>query len=131
MTLASVLESTRANLLRTETSRLVPCPLFRSPLKRGNLTPVRSTCCKNSPLYQLQVLFAFLQSSKQAVYDPTPLVNSLKLDQTEQQDAQEFSKLFLSLLDHEFKKQGSKVEQDSASSNVGKLVQEQVSRARV
>ncbi|GAA6016907.1 hypothetical protein JCM11491_006909 [Sporobolomyces phaffii] len=80
---------------------------------------------ENSPLFQLQVLFSFLQSSKQAIYDPSPLVNSLKLDQTEQQDAQEFSKLFLNLLDHEFKKQSLRKEQEDASMSVGKLVQEQ------
>ncbi|GAA5957689.1 hypothetical protein JCM3765_001482 [Sporobolomyces pararoseus] len=80
---------------------------------------------ESSPLYQLQVLFSFLQTSKQAIYDPTPLVNSLKLDQAEQQDAQEFSKLFLSLLDHEFKKQSLQKEQEGATMNVGKLVKEQ------
>ncbi|GAA5941088.1 uncharacterized protein JCM15063_000644 [Sporobolomyces koalae] len=81
----------------------------------------------SSPLFQLQVLFAFFQTSKQAVYDPTPLVNSLELDQTEQQDAQEFSKLFLSLLDHEFQKQGSKQQSngDNSKLDVGNLVQEQ------
>ncbi|GAA5905072.1 uncharacterized protein JCM6883_004957 [Sporobolomyces salmoneus] len=79
---------------------------------------------QSSPVFQLQVLFSFLQISKQAIYDPTPLVNSLKLDQTEQQDAQEFSKLFLSLLDHEFKKQSLRKEQEGAAINVGNLVEE-------
>ena len=58
-----------------------------------------------SPLFQLQVLFAFLEKSDQGVYDPAPFVNSLRLDTTEQQDAQEFSKLFLDLISREFKKQ--------------------------
>jgi len=58
-----------------------------------------------SPLFQLQVLFASLETSNQSVYDPAPFVKSLRLDTTEQQDAQEFSKLFLDLLSREFKKQ--------------------------
>ncbi|KAI5474385.1 ubiquitin carboxyl-terminal hydrolase 48 [Pseudohyphozyma bogoriensis] len=82
-----------------------------------------------SPLFQLQVLFTFLQTAKQAVYDPDPLVASLKLNKTEQQDSQEFSKLFMSLLDHEFKKQGSRAASEggeSSTANVARLVQEQV-----
>ncbi|GAA5946290.1 hypothetical protein JCM3775_002682 [Rhodotorula graminis] len=80
-----------------------------------------------SPLFQLQVLFAFLQSSQQAVYDPDPLVEALKIKRTEQQDAQEFSKLFLTLLDWEFKKQGKRAEgEGSASGNkVARIVEEQ------
>lgn len=80
-----------------------------------------------SPLYQLQVLFTFLQTAQQAVYNPISLVTSLKLDTGEQQDAQEFSKLFLNLLDHEFQKQGSRAAQDG-SPDVSKLVEDQVNR---
>lgn len=50
---------------------------------------------------------------------------SLKLDKGEQKDAQEFSKLFMSLLDHEFKKQGIKAASEGGP-NVAALVQEQV-----
>lgn len=74
-------------------------------------------------MFQLQVTFAALQESTQNVFNPTKLVESLKLRTTEQQDAQEcvhlvsysaeslmksairFSKLFMSHLDAEFKKQ--------------------------
>ncbi|GAA5837483.1 hypothetical protein JCM9279_006767 [Rhodotorula babjevae] len=80
-----------------------------------------------SPLFQLQVLFAFLQSSQQAVYDPDPLVEALKIKRTEQQDAQEFSKLFLTLLDWEFKKQGKRAasEGGGGESKVARIVEEQ------
>ncbi|TFK76330.1 cysteine proteinase [Pluteus cervinus] len=60
---------------------------------------------KESPVFQLQVTFAALQASVESVFNPTKLVESLKLNTTEQQDAQEFSKLFLSHLDAEFKRQ--------------------------
>ncbi|KAF7969279.1 hypothetical protein HWV62_27809 [Athelia sp. TMB] len=60
---------------------------------------------EESPVFQLQVTFAALQESTEGVFNPTRLVESLKLSTTEQQDAQEFSKLFMSHLDAEFKKQ--------------------------
>lgn len=77
---------------------------------------------QESPIFQLQVTFAALQESAQNVFNPVKLVESLKLWTTEQQDAQEFvaflrtvsvirlwknrfSKLFMSHLDCEFKKQ--------------------------
>jgi ubiquitin C-terminal hydrolase len=80
-------------------------------------------------LFQLQVLFTFLQSARQAVYNPLPLVNSLNLDTGEQQDAQEFSKLFLNLLDHEFQKQGLQ-EREDGSPDLSTLVEDQV-RSRI
>ncbi|EEB91093.1 hypothetical protein MPER_10610 [Moniliophthora perniciosa FA553] len=58
-----------------------------------------------SPIFQLQVTFAALQESIQKAFNPTKLVESLQLRTAEQQDAQEFSKLFMSHLDEEFKKQ--------------------------
>lgn len=76
-------------------------------------------------MFQLQVLFTFLQSGRQSVYNPALLVSALKLDSTEQQDAQEFSKLFLSLLDHEFQKQGSQSTEDG-SPDLSTLVEDQV-----
>ncbi|KAF5315656.1 hypothetical protein D9611_004911 [Ephemerocybe angulata] len=60
---------------------------------------------KDSPIFQLQVTFAALQESKESVFNPSHLVESLQLRTSEQQDAQEFSKLFMSHLDAEFKKQ--------------------------
>ncbi|KAG8217868.1 hypothetical protein J3R82DRAFT_6034 [Butyriboletus roseoflavus] len=60
---------------------------------------------EDSPVFQLQVTFAALQESTQNVYNPVKFAESLKLSTSEQQDAQEFSKLFMSHLDNEFQKQ--------------------------
>ncbi|KAF8969843.1 hypothetical protein BDZ97DRAFT_1956803 [Flammula alnicola] len=62
---------------------------------------------KESPIFQLQVTFAALQEGNKIVFNPKSLVESLQLRTSEQQDAQEFSKLFMSHLDAEFKKQSS------------------------
>ncbi|XP_006008902.1 ubiquitin carboxyl-terminal hydrolase 48 isoform X2 [Latimeria chalumnae] len=47
----------------------------------------------------LQYLFALLQNSNRRYIDPSEFVKALGLDTGQQQDAQEFSKLFLSLLE--------------------------------
>ncbi|GAA5871715.1 hypothetical protein JCM3774_003027 [Rhodotorula dairenensis] len=86
--------------------------------------PSASGNVEASPLFQLQVLFAFLQKSRQAAYDPAALVEALKIPKTEQQDAQEFSKLFLNLLDREFKKQAKRAEAEGGDSSVGKMVED-------
>ncbi|KAH9981004.1 hypothetical protein BGW80DRAFT_1267806 [Lactifluus volemus] len=59
----------------------------------------------DSPIFQLQTTFAALQESRMKVFNPEKLVGSLQLRTNEQQDAQEFSKLFITHLDDEFKKQ--------------------------
>lgn len=60
---------------------------------------------EDSPIFQLQVTFTALQECTQNVFNPEKLAESLKLSTSEQQDAQEFSKLFMSHLDAEFQKQ--------------------------
>ncbi|XP_029907601.1 ubiquitin carboxyl-terminal hydrolase 48 isoform X2 [Myripristis murdjan] len=55
----------------------------------------------------LQYLFALLQNSNRRYIDPSGLVKALGLDTGQQQDAQEFSKLFLSLLEETLSKQKS------------------------
>ncbi|XP_071840650.1 ubiquitin carboxyl-terminal hydrolase 48-like isoform X1 [Apostichopus japonicus] len=50
----------------------------------------------------LQLLFALLQFSERSYMDPSSFVQSLGLDAAQQQDAQEFGKLFLSLLEEKF-----------------------------
>ncbi|XP_037534462.1 ubiquitin carboxyl-terminal hydrolase 48, partial [Nematolebias whitei] len=47
----------------------------------------------------LQYIFALMQNSNRKYIDPSGLVRALGLDTGQQQDAQEFSKLFLSLLE--------------------------------
>ncbi|XP_031424419.1 ubiquitin carboxyl-terminal hydrolase 48 isoform X2 [Clupea harengus] len=53
----------------------------------------------------LQYLFALLQNSSRRSIDPSGLVKALGLNTGQQQDAQEFSKLFLSLLEEFLLKQ--------------------------
>ncbi|KAK2466793.1 hypothetical protein APHAL10511_001051 [Amanita phalloides] len=59
----------------------------------------------DSPIFHLQVTFAAMQEGRQKVFNPTKLVESLALRTAEQQDAQEFAKLFMSHLDAEFQRQ--------------------------
>uniref|UniRef100_A0A3B5LMN2 Ubiquitin carboxyl-terminal hydrolase 48 n=1 Tax=Xiphophorus couchianus TaxID=32473 RepID=A0A3B5LMN2_9TELE len=53
----------------------------------------------------LQYLFALLQNSNRKYIDPSGLVKALGLDTGQQQDAQEFSNLFLSLLEETLSKE--------------------------
>ncbi|XP_075952864.1 ubiquitin carboxyl-terminal hydrolase 48 isoform X1 [Anarhichas minor] len=53
----------------------------------------------------LQYLFTLMQNSNRKYIDPSGLVKALDLDTGQQQDAQEFSKLFLSLLEDTLSKQ--------------------------
>uniref|UniRef100_A0A3Q3E7T0 ubiquitinyl hydrolase 1 n=1 Tax=Labrus bergylta TaxID=56723 RepID=A0A3Q3E7T0_9LABR len=55
----------------------------------------------------LQYLFALLQNSNRKHINPSGLVKALGLDTGQQQDAQEFSKLFMSLLEDTLSKQKS------------------------
>lgn len=66
--------------------------------KCSNFSPV-------SPVGQLQLIFTRLQFSLRCFVDPTPFVNSLDLDVSTQQDAQEFSKLFLTLIEEDLSHQ--------------------------
>ncbi|KAF9179388.1 hypothetical protein BGZ50_006967 [Haplosporangium sp. Z 11] len=56
-------------------------------------------------LYQLQLLFAYLDRGSRNVYNPLSLVSSLKLDTTMQQDAQEFCNLFMARIDSQLQMQ--------------------------
>ncbi|QRW14456.1 ubiquitin carboxyl-terminal hydrolase [Ceratobasidium sp. AG-Ba] len=60
---------------------------------------------EESPMYQLQTTFGMLQESSAKSFNPVKFVECLGIRAAEQQDAQEFSKLFMSHLDNEFKKQ--------------------------
>ncbi|EKM55145.1 uncharacterized protein PHACADRAFT_94093 [Phanerochaete carnosa HHB-10118-sp] len=82
---------------------------FRAGVYQCEPSPDKEDKFSESPIYQLQVTFAAMQMSKQAVFNPVRLVESLKLRATEQQDAQEFSKLFMAHLDSEFHKQPNPV----------------------
>ncbi|KAF9363782.1 hypothetical protein BGX34_003330 [Mortierella sp. NVP85] len=56
-------------------------------------------------LYQLQLLFVHLDRGLKSFYNPLSLVNTLKLDTTMQQDAQEFCNLFMARIDNQLQKQ--------------------------
>lgn len=65
----------------------------------------------------LQYLFALLQNSNRRYIDPSCFVKALGLDTGQQQDAQEFSKLFMSLLEDTLSKQ--------TNPNVREIIQKQ------
>lgn len=70
-----------------------------------------STCA------HLQVIFALLHMSKRRYIDPSALIEHLGLNTGEQQDAQEFSKLFLSVLESSL--------MDSVAENPRNIIKEQ------
>lgn len=57
---------------------------------------------QTSSLYNLALVFASLQHTEKKVVDPSGLVKALRLESGNQQDAAEFSKLFMSLIQSEF-----------------------------
>ncbi|KXJ21295.1 ubiquitin carboxyl-terminal hydrolase 48 [Exaiptasia diaphana] len=70
----------------------------------NNLPPLMPSSCISDDnitniCAHLQLIFAQLQYTSRRYIDPTPLIHSLGLDTAQQQDAQEFSKLFMSLLE--------------------------------
>eukprot|EP00124_Ichthyophonus_hoferi_P005163 Ihof_evm1s686 gene=Ihof_evmTU1s686 len=54
---------------------------------------------EKSVCYQLQRVFSFMQCSDWSVYNPCDFIQSLGLETQQQQDAQEFYRLFMSLLE--------------------------------
>jgi ubiquitin carboxyl-terminal hydrolase 48 len=58
-----------------------------------------------SPLFHLAHIFASLQHTEERFIDPMALIESLRLNKGEQQDAAEFSKLFLEMITNELLKQ--------------------------
>ncbi|KAI0831247.1 cysteine proteinase [Trametes gibbosa] len=79
--------------------------LFRKGVYQCQPAQDTAHAFEDSPIFQLQVTFAAMQYSSLNAFNPVKLVESLRLRATEQQDAQEFSKLFMAHLDTEFKKQ--------------------------
>ncbi|WVQ80125.1 hypothetical protein IAT38_002226 [Cryptococcus sp. DSM 104549] len=60
--------------------------------------------CYTTPLYHLALVFAMLGYSDRKVVDPMGLIEALRLNKGDQQDAAEFSKLFMSIIASEFAK---------------------------
>ena len=77
--------------------------IFRAGVFKCLLSNRRAA--EEQPLFHLQVTFAALQAGQAKAFNPVDQVRVLRLDEGEQQDAQEFAKLFMDMLDREFKKQ--------------------------
>lgn len=67
--------------------------------------PCAATHRPSSVIGNLQLLFAQLQFSKRRYIDPEPFIACLGLSTTQQQDAQEFSKLLMCLLENHLSSQ--------------------------
>ncbi|XP_061456822.1 ubiquitin carboxyl-terminal hydrolase 48 isoform X2 [Rhineura floridana] len=75
------------------------CPITRTEYVTAEGTPSDKDYEPQTICEHLQYLFALLQNSKRRYIDPSGFVKALGLDTGQQQDAQEFSKLFMSLLE--------------------------------
>ncbi|KAL7425154.1 hypothetical protein Q5752_000842 [Cryptotrichosporon argae] len=75
-----------------------------------------------SPLYHLASIFAALQHGKRKVVDPGVLIDALQLKKGDQQDAAEFSKLFMDLIEKEIKRQPNPLNTFVTDQFAGQLV---------
>jgi ubiquitin C-terminal hydrolase len=65
-------------------------------------TPKKNASESDIIIQQLQMLFANLHGSTVKYFDPTDFANAIKIKTSVQQDAQEFFKLFITLLEEHF-----------------------------
>ncbi|XP_060115140.1 ubiquitin carboxyl-terminal hydrolase 48 [Heteronotia binoei] len=75
------------------------CPVARPVPVAAEGAPANKDYEPQTICEHLQYLFALLQNSRRRYIDPSGFVKALGLDTGQQQDAQEFSKLFMSLLE--------------------------------
>ncbi|XP_054857186.1 ubiquitin carboxyl-terminal hydrolase 48 isoform X1 [Eublepharis macularius] len=75
------------------------CPITRPVHVKAEGAPAYKDYEPQAICEHLQYLFALLQNSRRRYIDPSGFVKALGLDTGQQQDAQEFSKLFMSLLE--------------------------------
>ncbi|XP_015268117.1 PREDICTED: ubiquitin carboxyl-terminal hydrolase 48 isoform X2 [Gekko japonicus] len=75
------------------------CPVTRPLTVTAEGDPANKDYEPQTICEHLQYLFALLQNSRRRYIDPSGFVKALGLDTGQQQDAQEFSKLFMSLLE--------------------------------
>ncbi|XP_064611795.1 LOW QUALITY PROTEIN: ubiquitin carboxyl-terminal hydrolase 48-like [Liolophura sinensis] len=73
--------------------------MWREPLEYQTENDTNQEWSPTSICGQLQLMFALLEFSNRRYIDPTSFIQCLGLNAAEQQDAQEFSKLFLSVLE--------------------------------
>ncbi|XP_078186808.1 ubiquitin carboxyl-terminal hydrolase 48 isoform X9 [Callithrix jacchus] len=81
------------------------CPSTCSDYRLGDGIQTEKDYEPQTICEHLQYLFALLQNSNRRYIDPSGFVKALGLDTGQQQDAQEFSKLFMSLLEDTLSKQ--------------------------
>ncbi|XP_028393956.1 ubiquitin carboxyl-terminal hydrolase 48-like [Dendronephthya gigantea] len=92
-----VKKSENSTSKNTTTSKLVNYSVACPPIPLCK--PLDESKEPKSFCHHLQLLLAQLQYTSRRFVDPAPFVQSLGLDIEQQQDAQEFSKLFMSLLE--------------------------------
>lgn len=90
------------------------------------LSSFRFLCCRWNPkedpttdsaISHLQFLFTLMQFGRKRSVDPSDFVKSLEIDVSTQQDAREFSQLFVSYLEDYLKRQSEPVVRDLVNSN--------------
>ncbi|XP_043234939.1 ubiquitin carboxyl-terminal hydrolase 48-like [Amphibalanus amphitrite] len=69
------------------------------PVEQLNETLLTSQYSPLTPIGHLQLIFGYMHGGMLRTVDPSPFILSLRLDTMYQQDAQEFSKLFSTLLE--------------------------------
>ncbi|GMK59688.1 hypothetical protein CspeluHIS016_0802940 [Cutaneotrichosporon spelunceum] len=74
-----------------------------------------------NPLFYLAKIFAAMRYTLRQVVDPGALIEALRLDKGAQQDAAEFSKLFMDLIEKQFKAQGGPLADFVAEQFTGQL----------
>uniref|UniRef100_A0A0L8GTJ2 Peptidase C19 ubiquitin carboxyl-terminal hydrolase domain-containing protein n=1 Tax=Octopus bimaculoides TaxID=37653 RepID=A0A0L8GTJ2_OCTBM len=92
---------------------------WRSREEQPPNSPTDSDWTPSTICGHLQLIFALLQFSKQRYIDPSNFIKHLGLNTAQQQDAQEFSKLFLSLLEETL--------MQSDNPNIKNVIEEQFS----
>ncbi|BEI93443.1 uncharacterized protein CcaverHIS019_0510710 [Cutaneotrichosporon cavernicola] len=74
-----------------------------------------------NPLFHLAMIFAAMRYTCRQVVDPGALIEALRLDKGAQQDAAEFSKLFMDLIEKQFRAQGGPLADFVAEQFAGQL----------
>lgn len=83
------------------------CTTIVTPVTNKSKSPQHQTkdSLQTDPIEQLQLIFARMQFTNKKSIDPFNFIDSLALNATEQQDAQEFGNLFMEFLERSFANQ--------------------------
>lgn len=126
-------DSKDSNAIENSSSAFMCSPTSKAVAKVKAITPPTTINARNNvvsrspkqskdsvqtnPIEQLQLIFARMQFTNKKSIDPFNFINSLALNATEQQDAQEFGNLFMEFLERSFANQ--------KNSFVSKIIQNQ------